>query len=628
MAISERFARITQRNARLTDVFLAPDRACRAATSVDDYFAIKKTRHAIDRWAREAIGLRPDAAAAEIRLRRVRKTETSTADDRHALSNAGLPMNTAALAAASAAPTPDSRPQLDSKPSVFTIVLFVVLLLGGLLFTGLSLRTDVVESGVQTTTYLPFFLLGVALLIALGFEFVNGFHDTANAVATVIYTHSLPPNFAVVWSGVFNFLGVLVSSGAVAFGIISLLPVELILQVGSSSGFAMVFALLIAAILWNLGTWWLGLPASSSHTLIGSIIGVGVANALMHGRDGTSGVDWAQATKVGYSLLLSPLIGFTVSALLLLLLKTLVKRKDLYEEPKKNAPPPWWIRSILVLTCTGVSFAHGSNDGQKGMGLIMLILVGTVPLTYALNRAMPASEMTQFVAVAEMTQRSLLQNTSTPAPSDPRAVLTEYVRTKKIDDTVVPALAALVEDIGEQVREYGSLARVPAAAVKNVRNDMYLTSESLGALDKSTLELDAATKKNIAAFKKEIDAATKFIPLWVKVAVAIALGLGTMVGWKRIVRTVGEKIGKTHLTYAQGASAELVAMTTIGAADMFGLPVSTTQVLSSGVAGTMAANRSGLQWGTIRNLLMAWVLTLPMAILLSGSLYWLFTQLF
>ena len=529
-------------------------------------------------------------------------------------------MSTATLSAAA--------PELDRKPGRITVLLFIALLVGGAIYTATSLNHDVRASGWEATTYLPFLLLGIALLIALGFEFVNGFHDTANAVATVIYTHSLPPNFAVVWSGVFNFLGVLVSSGAVAFGIISLLPVELILQVGSGAGFAMVFALLIAAIVWNLGTWALGLPASSSHTLIGSIIGVGVANALMHGRDGTSGVDWGQATKVGYSLLLSPLIGFTVSALLLLLLKFLVKNKELYEEPKSNAPPPWWIRSILVLTCTGVSFAHGSNDGQKGMGLIMLILVGTVPLTYALNRAMPASEMTQFAAVAQVTQRSLLENTSAPAPDDPHSVLTEYVRTRQLNTEVVPAIAAMVGDIGRQVKDYGTLAQVPAAAVKNVRNDMYLTSESLRALDKSTATLSADAKANAAAFKKEIDSATKFIPLWVKVAVAIALGLGTMVGWKRIVRTVGEKIGKTHLTYAQGASAELVAMTTIGAADMFGLPVSTTQVLSSGVAGTMAANKSGLQWGTVRNLALAWVLTLPVAMLLSGSLYWLLNKLF
>ena len=530
--------------------------------------------------------------------------------------------------ATSAALPSSSRPQLDQKNGLITTLIFLGLLAAGLLFTGYSLVKDISDAGGKTLTWLPYILLIVALLTALGFEFVNGFHDTANAVATVIYTHSLPPNFAVLWSGFFNFLGVLFSSGAVAFGIISLLPVELIMQVGSSAGFAMVFALLIAAILWNLGTWWLGLPASSSHTLIGSIIGVGIANAMMHGRDGTSGIDWAQATKVGYSLLLSPLVGFGCAALLFLVLRALVKNRELYEEPKGNTPPPAWIRGILILTCTGVSFAHGSNDGQKGMGLIMLILVGTVPMAYALNRAMPADQMTQFVAVSHVTQESLVKAFPAAAPADPRSTLSEFVRTRQYNAGLMPALAKIVGNIGQQVKEYGSLARVPMEAVANVRNDMYLASETIRFLEKSKeVKFDADAKENLKAFKKEIDESTKFIPLWVKVAVAIALGLGTMVGWKRIVVTVGEKIGKTHLTYAQGASAELVAMTTIGAADMFGLPVSTTHVLSSGVAGTMAANQSGLQWSTIRNLAMAWVLTLPVAILLSGSLYWLFTQM-
>ncbi|AUG03709.1 anion permease [Pseudomonas sp. 09C 129] len=538
-------------------------------------------------------------------------------------------MATPSLTAASPSPALEARPQLDKKASPFTLVVFFAVLAMGLLFTAYSLMHDVHELGTTVTTWTPFLLLGVALLIALGFEFVNGFHDTANAVATVIYTHSLPPHFAVVWSGFFNFLGVLLSSGAVAFGIIALLPVELILQVGSSAGFAMIFALLIAAILWNLGTWWLGLPASSSHTLIGSIIGVGVANALMHGRDGTSGVDWSQATKVGYALLFSPLIGFAFAALLLLALRLFVKNRALYKAPKGNTPPPWWIRGMLIVTCTGVSFAHGSNDGQKGMGLIMLILVGTLPMAYALNRTMPADQALQFAAVAEVTQQALVKNAPQPAPADPRAVLSDYVRSKEATPQLVPALAALTGHIGDEVKGYGSLAKVPAEAMGNVRNDMYLSSETIRLMDKNQVgDFDADTQGKLQLFKQQIDNATRFIPLWVKIAVAIALGLGTMVGWKRIVVTVGEKIGKTHLTYAQGASAETVAMLTIGAADLFGLPVSTTHVLSSGVAGTMVANGGGLQMQTIRNLLMAWVLTLPAAILLSGSLYWLFTQLF
>jgi PiT family inorganic phosphate transporter len=524
---------------------------------------------------------------------------------------------------------PSGRPALDKKTSPFTYVIFFAVLAMGMLFTAYSLMHDMHELGTVVTTWTPFLLLGVALLIALGFEFVNGFHDTANAVATVIYTHSLPPNVAVVWSGFFNFLGVLLSSGAVAFGIIALLPVELILQVGSSAGFAMIFALLIAAILWNLGTWWLGLPASSSHTLIGSIIGVGVANALLHGRDGTSGVDWAQATKIGYALLLSPLVGFGCAALLLLALRAFVKNRSLYKAPEGNAPPPWWIRGLLIATCTGVSFAHGSNDGQKGMGLIMLILVGTLPMAYALNRTMPEEQSLQFAAVAQVTQQALVKSAPQPAPADPRPILSDYVRSKEATPQLIPALAALTGHIGEEVRGYGSLAKVPAEAMGNVRNDMYLASESIRLMDKNKVgNFDADTSSKLQLFKQQIDNATRFIPLWVKIAVAIALGLGTMVGWKRIVVTVGEKIGKTHLTYAQGASAETVAMLTIGAADMFGLPVSTTHVLSSGVAGTMVANGGGLQMKTIRNLLMAWVLTLPAAILLSGSLYWLFTQIF
>jgi PiT family inorganic phosphate transporter len=522
------------------------------------------------------------------------------------------------------------KPKLDQPFNPLTLILFFGVLAAGFLFVAYSLYIDVDAAGTKITTYLPFLLLFVALVIALGFEFVNGFHDTANAVATVIYTHSLPAPIAVVWSGFFNFLGVLVSSGAVAFGIVSLLPVELILQVGSAAGFAMVFALLIAAIIWNLGTWYLGLPASSSHTLIGSIIGVGVANALMRGQDGTSGVDWSKASEIGQALLLSPVVGFGAAALLFIALRFIIRNPALYSEPKGNEPPPWWIRGILILTCTSVSFAHGSNDGQKGMGLIMLILIGVVPTAYALNRALPEGRMTEFrtssaAAAAVIQEKAAGFNVM----GNPRPAVTTYVSQRKMNEGTYPSLAVLVKDISGQVDQYGTLAKVPAEVVGNTRNDMYLASEAIRFLMKdkeSDLSKDdVATLNN---YKRSLDSATKFIPTWVKIAVAIALGLGTMIGWKRIVVTVGEKIGKTHLTYAQGASAELVAAATIAAADAYGLPVSTTHVLSSGIAGAMAANGSGLQWSTIRNIVMGWVLTLPAAIMLSGTLYWLFSQVF
>jgi inorganic phosphate transporter, PiT family len=528
--------------------------------------------------------------------------------------------------------SPTAGSKLEEKmtagPGRIGAAVFALALVIGIGYAGTELFRDLAH--VHPTSYLPFFLLGIALLIALGFEFVNGFHDTANAVATVIYTHTLSPHLAVAWSGMWNFIGVLVSTGGIAFGIISLLPVELILQVGGGAGFAMVFALLTAAIIWNLGTWYFGLPSSSSHTLIGSVIGVGLANQLMAtATTATSGVDWKQASNIGRSLLISPLVGFVVAALLLVTMRATIKNKALYEAPVGTAPPPFWIRCLLLLTCTGVSFAHGSNDGQKGMGLIMLILIGTVPTAYALNHAVSARESLDFVAVSQQAE-GVLDNYDAGAQSvtgDGRSEVTAYVRTHKLADTTVPGLQKLIGAIGHDMSIYKELRNVPPAQTRNFRNDMYIVSEALRLMDKSHLPaIKAADADVLKNYRKHIDKATKFIPSWVKVAVAIALGLGTMIGWKRIVVTVGEKIGKDHLTYAQGAAAELTAMATIGAADAFGLPVSTTHVLSSGVAGTMAANHTGLQWGTVRNLLMAWVLTLPVSIVLSGSLFWLFSK--
>src|ERR1700746_1544584 len=506
--------------------------------------------------------------------------------------------------------------------------IFGVVLVVGMIFIGRQLIGDLSE--VHATSMMPYVLLGLALLVALGFEFVNGFHDTANAVATVIYTHTLEPHVAVVWSGFWNFAGVVLSSGAVAFGIVSLLPVELILQVGGKAGFSMVFALLIAAIIWNLGTWYFGLPASSSHTLIGSIIGVGIANQLMSVKTGTSGVDWGRARTTANRPLPPRTVGFFCPALLLMTCKALIPNKALYEAPKGNEPPPFYIRALLVLTCTGVSFFHGSNDGQKGMGLIMLILIGTVPTAYAVNHAVTTQQTADFVAVSTQTADALSHYVSPSAVvGDSRDEVTDYIRTKQFTPNTMLALRGLVNGIGTEMAQYKQLKAVPQDQVRNFRNDMYVVSEALRLMKKTgNPKFSAADSAIIANYKKHIDNATKFIPTWVKVAVALALGLGTMIGWKRIVVTVGEKIGKDHLTYAQGAAAEITAMATIGAADAFGLPVSTTHVLSSGVAGTMAANRSGLQWETVRNLLMAWVLTLPVAMTLSGFLFWTFRKIF
>jgi len=570
---------------------------------------------------------------------------------------------------------PSGRSLLDRKLTESSgragIAFFLMALGSGLCYIAFHVARDL--DTVTITSAWPYLLLGLALLIALGFEFVNGFHDTANAVATVIYTHSLDPTIAVVWSGLCNLAGVLFSSGTVAFAIITLLPVELILQVSSGAGYSMIFALLIAAIVWNLSTWWFGLPASSSHTMVGSIIGVGIANQLLSIHSGTSGVDWEQAIKVLKVLLISPLVGFGCAAVLMMVLKP-DKRKlgcsllavlaalvsyflfqespwlslgigvalaaaiwfvfrllpindALFEAPKNNQPPPWPIRALLLLTCSGVSFSHGSNDGQKGMGLIMLILIGTVPTAYALNHAVTASDIQQFIAASEQAGHILdrhVDKTGILGP-DPRAEVTDYIRTKQLQPDTVLALRELVEDLNHEVALYKVFKSVPAQDQTNVRNDMYVASEALRLMAKNHDPAFTAEESAVLAnYKSKVDKATKFIPDWVKVAVALALGLGTMVGWKRIVVTVGERIGKQHLAYAQGASAELVAMATIFAANIWGLPVSTTHVLSSGVAGTMAANGSGLRLATVRNIAAGWVLTLPAAALLSGLLYWLF----
>lgn len=446
-------------------------------------------------------------------------------------------------------------------------------------------------------------LLVVCLVIALGFEFVNGFHDTANAVATVIYTKSLRPHVAVAWSGFMNFLGVILGGTAVAFSIVHLLPVDLIINIGATSGILMIFSLLVTAVLWNVATWYLGIPSSSSHTLIGSILGVGLMSSFFAGHPG-SGVNWTKAQQIGLSLLISPLIGFCCAGLLLLLAKALIKDRKLYEAPADDAPPPFWIRAILCLTCTGVSFAHGSNDGQKGMGLIMLILIGIVPSQYALNPALKADSINKTVVALQKSE----------------AVLQKY---PELQTGKWANLSSELARIRTELTGKESLSNVTPDVRKALRSDILKADELLGKLDKSEdIRLAKEDKETLKKGRKQIMGMVDFVALWVVIAVALALGVGTMIGWKRIAVTIGEHIGKTHMTYAQGASAELVAMLTIAGADIIGLPVSTTHVLSSGVAGTMVTNRSGLQLKTVRNIILAWTLTLPVTIAASALLFY------
>ena len=524
-------------------------------------------------------------------------------------------------------PGVDSR--LDARLHPAGRWIFAALTIGGLAYAGISIAADTAMVGERMATGV-FLFLGLALMIALGFEFVNGFHDTANAVATVIYTNTMAPHVAVVWSGVWNFLGVMFSSGAVAYSIITLLPVDLILNIGSAGGFAMIFALLFAAVLWNLATWYVGLPNSSSHALIGSILGVGLANQLINGADGTSGVEWGQAEKVLSGLMIAPILGFVGALLLLYVMKKLIRQPVLYRAPEGKAPPPKGIRALLVFTCTAVSFAHGSNDGQKGMGLIMLILIGCAPTAYALNRTVSESATPAFVRSAQAATRVYDEHGERPVGIDvARRTVTRALQTKRTSDPAIfGGLAAISSDLSMRIGNYGSLSKVPAAATPNLRNDMYLVLDTTklvlsNAKEQTGVALSPTEETALKTYASSLEQGTRYIPLWVKITVALALGLGTMVGWKRIVVTVGEKIGKSHLTYGMGASAELTAASMILIAERFGLPVSTTHILSSGVAGASVANGAGLQRRTVVNMALAWVMTLPAAMLLAGGLYWL-----
>ncbi|MBI1862458.1 MAG: inorganic phosphate transporter [Deltaproteobacteria bacterium] len=469
---------------------------------------------------------------------------------------------------------------------------------------------------VAALTWQQLALLGGALALAFGFEFANGFHDSANAVASVIYTRTLKPTTAVVWSGMFTFLGTLIGGVGVAYAVVHLLPVEVLVQVNTGSGIAMVMALLVAAIIWNVGTWYFGIPASSSHTLIGSIVGVGMANSLMVHGHVLNGVNSSKLTQVALSLLISPVVGFFLSALLLLVGKWWNPDPRLHTPPAQNALPPSWIRSTLLVTCTGVSFAHGSNDGQKGMGLIMLILIGLLPAQFALNLEM------EVPAVRREIQK-LKSDLVAHAPTGrPHIILATYAgsdmgpeRTVNLADKLIVDLTAI-----EKFRQ------IPEEKRWNLRQQLFAVSSGISRFIESHPNMERSERRRLLTVKARLRESVEYIPQWVILGVALCLGLGTMVGWRRVVTTVGEKIGNAHLTYSQGAAAEVVAMGAIGLADVAGLPVSTTHVLSSGVAGTMLANRSGLNRSMVKTIALAWILTIPVSMLLSGGLYWIFSR--
>lgn len=459
------------------------------------------------------------------------------------------------------------------------------------------------------TTGLAIFLV-VCLLLACFFEFINGFHDTANAVATVIYTNSMKPTVAVVYSGLLNFTGVLLGGITVAMGIVNLLPMDALIDGDAYHGIAMVLALLLSAIIWNFGTWYFGIPASSSHTIIGSILGIGLAFYFLPGEVGGSAVNWDKAKDTGLALLISPLVGFSLAIIMMFVFKRFIKNETIYKEPIPGKKPPIWIRMLLWTTCGLVSFFHGQNDGQKGVGLIMLILISILPAQFSLDSKV---NLQSVHANVDAIDKIVAATDTTQFGKDE---FKRYYDVKKH--------AAHYHNLIAN-KEYSS--DIALADRFELRKDIVKITKGADKLLKSPNF--AISAKDSSRLKAEVKSAKKlieFAPSWVIIMISISLGLGTMVGWKRIVKTVGEKIGKQHMSYAQGASAELVASMGIGMASAYGLPVSTTHMLSSGIAGSMVAKKGlkNLQKKTIKTIALAWILTLPVTIVLSGGLFLLF----
>ena len=454
-------------------------------------------------------------------------------------------------------------------------------------------------------------LLIFSLLLVVAFEATNGFHDAANAVATVIYTKSLKPFQAVLLSGLMNFIGVLVSGIAVAYALVELLPAEVLSPPSGGPAVAMLVALFVAALAWNLITWWFGLPNSSSHCLIGSLIGIAVGNAFVRSRELSNGVRWAQLWTVLEGLALSPLLGFVLAGALYFVTRKVAHDKNLYK-PVGDKPPIWWMRAILIVTCSGVSFAHGTNDGQKSIGLIMLTIIGLLPASFALNPA-AASMMTEVPAIVRSAEPLIQQY-----GDDEKA--TTLAAARKLERPVDAAPAQLAE-AGDPPDRLG-LASDVARRKSTMRDEIYQVVSQLKHAEEAA-GISDPDKKTAKDLGTKLGQTVEYAPWWVRILSALCLGIGTMIGYQRIVTTLGERLGKVHLTPAQGAATEIVSSVLIGLAGVTGLPVSTTHIVTSGIGGTMVASGAGLQFGMLRRIVIAWLITLPVTVTVAAGLYYL-----
>ena len=489
-------------------------------------------------------------------------------------------------------------------------------------------------AGIDLSTGL---LLVVALLFVLFYEAINGFHDTANAVATVIYTRAMRAQLAVAMAGIFNFLGVLLGGLSVAYAIVHMLPTDLLLNVGSAHGLAMVFSMLLAAIIWNLGTWYFGLPASSSHTLIGAIIGIALTNALTTGTSLVEALNIPKVVNIFMSLILSPIVGMALAGILIFLLRKYWsgtrKRSRIHMTPADREKidgkkkPPFWTRIALIVSAIGVSYSHGANDGQKGIGLIMLVLIGVAPAGFVVNMGASGYDITRTRDAVDHLAQYYQQNSQSLqtviAPALAPAAMSTPVEEFHCSNERALEAVAHAHVMLNNLTSYDQLTPENRAQLRRLLLCISDTADKVAKLPQTS----AQNQRYLGDLRHDLLGTIEYAPIWIILAVALALSAGTMVGWRRVATTIGEKIGKKGMTYAQGMAAQVTAAASIGIASYTGMPVSTTHILSSSVAGTMLVDGGGLQSKTIRNIAMAWILTLPVSILLSASLYWISLQI-
>lgn len=459
-------------------------------------------------------------------------------------------------------------------------------------------------------------MLIVLLFAAVIFEFINGFHDTANAVATVIYTNSLKPKAAVIWSGIWNFVGVYVGGIAVAMGIMHLIPNEMLADPNTYKVMALIGSIVVTAIGWNFFTWYFGIPCSSSHTLIGSIFGVAYTYTLLNPASSIV-LNWHKIVDIALALLITPFLGFALALLLMYILFRVVKKKKIFKEPKPDKKPPFWIRTILILTSTSVSFSHGSNDGQKGVGIMMIILVSLAPSFFALDNDKDPRDLAVNIQRVEQVIRKV-----------------DITKLKAVDQQTINSSVAELDSMVLTFNSINKFSQLAPQKAADTRVELVSIVKNIKEVKEGNALLFAASieKHDLKRFEhdlKKIDSYAEYAPTWVILLISVALGLGTMIGWKRIVVTISEKIGKTHMTYAQGVTSGVIAASTIGLSSGLGLPVSTTHILSSGIAGSMVASGGlkNLQTKTLKNIGVAWLVTLPVTILVSGLLYWLLVKM-